>query len=65
MKQNELKLTTKISMVIFALMTVISPILFIIGALSIDSPNTAVPEIMCLVALAWFGIIVYMDRRNK
>jgi EamA domain-containing membrane protein RarD len=65
MKQKKLKLTTKISMVIFALMTIISPILFIIGALSIDSPNTTAPDIMCIIGLVWFAIVIYIDRKNR
>lgn len=45
-------------------MTILSPILFIIGVLTIDTPDTAIPEIMCLVSCGWFGFIIYNDGRN-
>lgn len=45
-------------------MTILSPILFIIGVSSIETPDTAIPEIMLLIALGWLGFIIYSDERN-
>jgi arginine exporter protein ArgO len=49
----------KIADVVIAIMTIISPILFIAGVFGVDTPDTAIPEIMIMIALAWFGFILY------
>lgn len=59
MKQKELKLTTKISMAFFLLTTILSFIFFVIGILTIDTPNTAAPEIMLILSMAWGGFLIY------
>lgn len=55
----------KITNFIIPIMTIVSPVLFLAGAFGMDTPNTAVPEIMLIIALAWFAFVLYCCKGNN
>ena len=48
----------KIFMYVFSILTILAVIGLIIGALALDTPNTAIPEIMCILSITWFIFVV-------
>ena len=66
MKQNTMEqrrsnrkftMAEKIFMYAFSIITILAVIGFVVGALSLDTPNTATPEIMLILSLGWFGLL--------
>lgn len=53
------KIINKITDFIIVAMTILSPIFFFVGVFGADTPDTAIPEILMIISLAWFGFIIY------
>lgn len=60
MKQKRTKASTKIFMYTFAILTLLSIVGVVFGVMSIESPNTAIPEIILILSLSWLGFIIYL-----
>lgn len=45
--------------IIILIMTILTPIFFLVGAFGMDTPDTIVPEVLFCIALAWVGFIIY------
>lgn len=58
------KFIDTITKFIIITMTLLTPILLVFGILTINTPDTATPEIMCLIALAWLGFIIHSDSKS-
>lgn len=63
MKQKVTNLLTNIIETTIILITIIAIICFVFGVLSLDSPNTATPEIMLVSSLAWIGLMIKLLSR--
>lgn len=63
MKQKVTNLLTNIIETTLILLTIISVICFAVGVLALDSPNTAIPEIMLVISLAWIGLMIKLLSR--
>ena len=57
-RNNRFTTTEKIFMYTFSIITILAIICFIVGALSIDSPDTAIPEIMLISSVIYFAIVI-------
>ena len=53
------KLIDKATDIIILVMTILTPIFFLVGVFGMDTPDTIVPEVLLGVALAWTGFIIY------
>lgn len=69
MKQNtmeqrrnnrKVKTSAKIFMYTFSIITLLSVCGIIFGALTLDSPDTAIPEIILILSLAWLGFLTLL-----
>ena len=50
---------------IILVMTILTPIFFLVGVFGMDTPDTIVPEVLLGIALAWTGFIIYCCKGNK
>ena len=59
------KIIDKITDLIILVMTIITPIFFMIGVFGADTPDTAIPEILMLISLAWFGFVIFCGKDTE
>lgn len=54
----------KITDIVIAIMTLLTPLFLIVGIFGIDSPDTALPEALLIIGLLWVGFIVYCSNEK-
>lgn len=57
---RKVKTSAKIFMYTFTLITILAVFGVIFGVSSLDTPNTATPEIILILSLAWFGFLTLL-----